>query len=162
MVIKIKNKKTKGIALVEVILALGISATVITTLVSLSLYALRSSLSAKLLLQGTKMATRESELLRVYRDSSGSWVDFVTAVQSCTNGTKCCTNPTGTSVNYSPCTEGVGVEQVTRYFTATKINGQPLVSGVDNIARINITAEWNLGGIPKSTHLYTEFTNWGH
>ena len=76
-----KSKKMtyqKGVALVEVIAALGVSALVITALVSLAISTLRTSLDSKLLLEGTKLANREIEMVRAYRDKPDvSWEDYI-------------------------------------------------------------------------------------
>ena len=86
----LKNKKAqKGFALVEVIAALGVSALVITALISLSISTLRTSLDSELLLEGTKIANREVELVRAYRDgyesedTPRSWENFISAIQNC-------------------------------------------------------------------------------
>ena len=156
------TKTSKGIALVEVIAALGIAVVVITSLVSLSLFTLRSSLSSKLQLQGTKVATRESELIRSYRDNAGvPWASFVDAVKGCTDSSKCCMKSDGSGLQPGGvCTDGTGAELVTRSFTASKLDGfTPLASG-DDAVRINIVATWTIGGQEKTTHLYTDLTNW--
>jgi Tfp pilus assembly protein PilV len=146
------KKCNKGIALVEVIAALGLAAAVLTAMVSLTLFTVRSSLSSKLLLQGTKVATREAELIRAYRDTNAStWDVFVTAMQGCGGANTCCTAPGGLTINPGVCTEGTGVETITRYFTAS-VNG--------DVVNINITVSWVVGGVTKSTHLYTSLSNW--
>jgi hypothetical protein len=150
----------KGMALVEVIAALGIAVVVITSLVSLSLFTLRSSLSSKLQLQGTKVATRESELIRAHRDSSGVlWDDFVTAIRGCYGANTCYMEPDGSAIRSGVWTDGTGIEVVERSFTATRLDGSQLQSG-DRIVRIDVVATWLVGGADKSTHLYTDLTDW--
>jgi Tfp pilus assembly protein PilV len=158
------RKNSKGMALVEVIAALGIAVVVITSLVSLSLFTLRSSLSSKLQLQGTKVATRESELIRSYRDSDAqTWATFVAGVRNCYGGANCCMNSGGTAVllnQATSCVDGTGLEVVTRSFTATKVDGSSQVGLTDNTVRFDIKATWTVGGAEKTTHLYTDLTNW--
>lgn len=161
---KIKTMMSKGIALVEVIAAMGIAVVVITSLVSLSLFTLRSSLASKLQLQGTKMATRESELIRAYRDfSDRTWESFLTDVQSCTGTAICCIALNASSIykgSATSCQEGTGTELVTRTFTVTNLGGGSIDPSTDNVARFKIKASWTVGGQVKSTYLYTDLTNW--
>jgi Tfp pilus assembly protein PilV len=154
-------KLQKGMALVEVIAALGIAVVVITSLVSLSLFTLRSSLSSKLQLQGTKVATREAELIRAYRDRSDvPWNDFVSAIRGCYNTNVCCMDSGGSAVQSGECTDGSGIEIVKRSFTVTRLDGTSQLQSGDNAARVNIVATWLVGGANKTTHLYTDLTNW--
>lgn len=147
-------------ALVEVIAALGIAVVVITSLVSLSLFTLRSSLSSKLQLQGTKVATREAELIRAYRDGSTVlWADFVDAVKGCRGANTCCMADDGSAVLSGPCADGTGIEIVYRSFTTSRSDGSQVQSG-DNTVRVDIIATWLIGGATKNTHLYTDLTNW--
>jgi len=155
------QKLRKGMALVEVIAALGIAVVVITSLVSLSLFTLRSSLSSKLQLQGTKVATREAELIRAYRDRSDvPWGDFILAISSCFGTDVCCMDSGGSTVQTGECTDGSGIELVRRSFTATRLDGVSQLQAGDNATRVNIVATWLVGGADKSTHLYTDLTNW--
>jgi Tfp pilus assembly protein PilV len=153
-----KKKNNKGMALVEVIAALGIAVVVLTAMVSLTLFTVRSSLNSKLLLQGTKTATREAELVRSYRDSSATWEVFLAAMQNCHSATCCMNQGTGLPIS-GVCTEGTGAEIVTRSFTASNSSGGALVTS-DNIVKIDITANWVVGGVTKNTHLYTNLSNW--
>jgi len=144
-------KHKKGIALVEVVAALGIAVVVITSLVSLAIFTMRSSLRNKLLLEGTKHANKEMELVRAYRDSV-SWEDFTSDMSGCGGG--CYINDiSGLSVGGGTVTYGEGLEAVTRYFTAA-------VGGGEESVDITATAEWQIGGEDKSTNIYTTLTNW--
>jgi hypothetical protein len=55
--------------------------------------------------------------------------------------------------------EGSGVEVVTHSFTASNSSGGVL-SSTDQIVKLNISANWVVGGVAKSTHLYTNLSNW--
>lgn len=156
--VKIK-KKSKGIALVEVIAALGIAVVVLTSLVSLSLYTLRSTLDTKLQLQATKVAAREAELVRTFRDTSDDWEGFINNIRVCYGSTTCCINAVTMVLITGTCTDGVSPENTTRYFTAANSSGGQL-GLTDGIARITITARWTVGGVNKYTHIYTDLTNW--
>lgn len=153
-------KNRRGIALVEVIAALGISVVVITSLVSLSLYSLRSSLQSKLQLQGTQLAKREMELLRAYRErSDSSWQIFINSIRGCYGNSPCCINTQTLTVQSGTCSEGTGAEVINRYFTISKISGGQ-AEETDDMVRATVTASWTIGGEPKNTYLYTDFTNW--
>lgn len=158
MIESIKNEK--GIALVEVIAALGIAVIVITSLVSLSIFTLRSSLRSKLLLEGTKIANRELELVRALRDSSDSWDTFLTTVVPCTISSPCSVIISPLGVSYVPFTENEGTtEAITRQFTATIPGGGDL-TGTEDTVRISVSVTWSVGGDSKSAFLYTDLTNW--
>lgn len=155
----INKLNQKGIGLVEVIAALGLTIMTITALVSLALYTMRSSLQSKLTLEGSKMATREVELVRAYRDRSATWADFTTGLTSAT----CVVNPGSGSchmdnTSLTPLsgtgTETVDNQTVTRRFTAD-------IDGADpNIVYITVTVSWSISGRTHQTNLYTYLTNW--
>jgi Tfp pilus assembly protein PilV len=158
----------KGIGLVEVIAALGVSVVVLTSLVSLALFTVRSSLQSKLLLEGTKLASRELELVRAYRDGSDEWENgsdgFLDEVMPCTNAANAChmVYSPGLSVDQSgAATEGSGAETITRQFTATRQDGTALQSG-DEVVRIAVQVSWNIGNETKYARLYTDLTNWAN
>lgn len=153
----IKKRNEKGIALIEVIAALGVTVIVITSLVALSISTLRASLRSKLLLEGTKIANRELELVRAYRDGSVSWSDFVTNVKSCSAG--CSMKTDGSGITGGSTVEGSGTEAITRSFTATTPGGAPL-SDTDSITRISVSVTWNIGGTVSGAYLYTDLTSW--
>lgn len=156
----IKKTNEKGIALVEVIAALGIAVVVITALVSLSIFTLRSALRSKLLLEGTKLANRELELTRALRDSSGTWDGFLTSVAPCTIASPCSMNVSPLGVSYVPFIENADTtEAITRQFTATVPGGGDL-TGTEDTVRISVSVTWSIGADVKSAYLYTDLTNW--
>ena len=163
MVKKISKKNNynseRGIALVEVIAAMGVAIMVITALVSLSISTLRTSLNSKLLLEGSEVANREIERVRAYRDNN-SWADFIEAVRGCTADTPCSMN-SDISVTSSSTTEGTGSEVLTRSFTATKVDETALSTDpLDQIVRISVSVTWKIGDQDKEAHIYTDLTNW--
>jgi len=157
--IKKRRNKEKGIALVEVIASIGIAVVVITSLVSLSISTLRTSLKSKLLLEGSKIANRELELVRAYRDNSITWEQFISDVTSCI--APCSMKTDGSGITYGLTTENPNTtEALVRSFTATTPGGAQLTSGVDNTARISVTVTWTVGGETKGAYLYTDLTSW--
>lgn len=165
-----KYKKTnsqKGFALVEVIAALGISALVITALISLAISTLRTSLDSKLLLEGTKVANREVELVRAYRDGMNgdeprSWSDFITDIRGCYGPSACHMNLDG-SLNTAGSNKNPpsGPEAVTRQFIVTKVDGSGAqVETTDNVVRISVSVTWTIGDQPKGSFIYTDLSNW--
>lgn len=164
---KIK-KLQKGFALVEVIAALGVSALVITALISLSISTLRTSLDSELLLEGTKMANREVELVRAYRDgyegpdTPRSWENFIIAVQNCDYDSPCSMGVDGSAVNGDPGSEGSGAKEVIRSFVATQADGTSLlgVSPPPSVVRISVSVTWKIGDQEKGSYIYTDLSNW--
>lgn len=152
-------KSQKGMGLVEVIAALGITLVTITSLVSLALYTMRSSLQSKLTLEGAKIASREMELVRGYRDRSATWADFTTGLTDNTclvnPGTGVCHMETGTmQPANATATETIDNQAVVRSFTADIDDTDP------NIVYISVTVSWEVAGQARQTNLYTYLTNW--
>jgi len=144
-------RNERGIGLVEVIFALGVSVIVITSLVSLSLFTLRSSLHSKLLLQGTKLANQELELARALRDS-GDWMAFMGSISPCMGGVQC--NLGGfPAVSVGARTVTIDGHAVVIYFTIVDL-GDP------NMVRVAVEASWDIGGQTKYARNYTDLSNW--
>ena len=161
------RERQEGIALVEVIGALGIAVVVITALVSLSISTLRTSLNSKLLQESSDIANREVELVRAYRDSA-SWSDFINGVDGCVGGNECHMKSDLTvaagrcaqdSVSDSNCSS-TSIEAVTRYFTASDASTGGNVSSTTTVVRITVSVLWTVGTENKSTYIYTDLTNW--
>lgn len=156
-----KKKKMKyqtGIALVEVIAALGVATLAITALVSLSISTLRTSLDSKLLLEGTKIANREIELVRAYRDGV-TWEKFITDIDGCDAG--CYINIDDFSVVTGSIAEGDDLEAVTRKFIATQPDGSTIdPSSPPDIVRISVSVTWMIGDQEKGSYVYTDLSNW--
>lgn len=155
------NKNEKGIGLVEVIAALGLAVIILTTLVALSLFTLRSQVKSNLLLEGTKMANREIELVRAYRDTSLSWEDFISSLTSNNCYVACHVNFSGNmSIVSGPETINSGAaNQISRQFRATKTDGT-LLDLSSNVVRISVDVSWVVGEKTESTSVYTDLTSW--
>jgi Tfp pilus assembly protein PilV len=158
------TKNEKGIGLVETIVALGIAVVVITSLVSLSIYSLRSSLQSKLLLQGTKLANEELERLRAKRDGT-SWVDFVNALTGVPSVDMCVINDcyidSILGIQEGQETLGSGAETITRYFRVSNPDpGSNEVNPEVNVLRFSISVNWRVGSEDRATFIYSDLSNW--
>ena len=168
----LKNiKYQKGFALVEVIAAIGVSALVITALISLSMSTLRTSLNSKLLLEGTKIANRQIELVRAYRDgykdadTPRSWQEFISDLHDCEvfNGGEsfsCYMNENGL-VEHGVGEKGNGAEKISYQFIMTDTDGTQ-IEPMENpsIVRISVSVTWMVGDQQKGSYIYTDLSNW--
>ncbi len=168
--LSIHKNSEKGIGLIETIAALGLAIVVITSLVSLSVYTLRSSGRGKLLLRGSKSANEQLELVRAYRDSR-SWTEFVTAVNNsnCTNTNDCYMSVDSSYnlvMNSGVFTEEAGtVNELAYSFSVTDPvqeagDNTNTISIADPVLRINIEVTWRVGNDPQSSHIFTDVSNW--
>lgn len=164
-----------GLGLIEVIAALGIAVVVVTSLVSLSVFTLRSSNKGKLFLRASKLANQELELVRAYRDSQ-PWETFVDSAvlatgTGCANGNQChmtINSSQALVISAGSFTEDPGgLNEITYYFTVTdpiseagEVNPGAVDSN-DPVLRIEVTAMWDFNGEnSESTHIYTDVSNW--
>ena len=148
-------KNQNGIGLVETILALGIAIVVITALVSLAVYTLRSSQQSKYLLEGSKLASEQVELVRLGKDASATWLDFYNLMNTCSS--KDCTADGTGAINDNPAPTDKQITlsngaNVDRFFRATIID--------NNTVRITSTVQWKVGPSVKKTTVVTDITNW--
>ena len=159
-----RNKLNQnGIGLVETIAALGVAVVVITSLVSLALFTLRSSINSKLFLEGTKMANEEIELVRAYRDSSGmTWSGtpgFISNMSSCFGGSaKCFIDASGNTLTVTASDEVFNTgtpTELKRFFRLSYPD-----TGNANLVRVEVEVSWSVGSIAKYSHNYTELANW--
>jgi Tfp pilus assembly protein PilV len=139
----------KGIGLVETIVALGISIVVLTSLVSLSLYTLRSSQQSKYMLEASKLATEELERVRAVRDGSTLWSVF----KSTMTARGCFSSP----CNITPALSIVSGTDTSssNYIRSFKVSEPSL-----DVLRIAVTVSYTIGGQAKSVSNYTDLTNW--
>jgi len=154
---KLLKINKKGMGLIEVIAALGIATMVVTSLVSLAIFTLRSSLKSKLLLEGSKVANREMELIRAYRDKN-LWSTFITNMNNCRTSDVppkpvCYMDLDATSINLGiePPVETMDLDQVSRGF---------YVEQDGDIIQVNVVVQWREGTDLKNTTLRTDLTNW--
>ncbi len=158
MIIKsFKNKRIKhknGFGLIETVAALGVTMIVVTSMVSMSLYALRSTQQSQLMLAATKLANEELERVRAKRDTT-TWSAFLTAVNGCTQLSPCSMNELNV----------VGSQNTFTYnnvdFRRSFVASYPIPSDT-NVVRIGVTVSWKFGSSTynKSVYNYTDLSNW--
>jgi len=150
-----------GIGLVETMLALGIGLIIITSMVSLAIFTLRSSIQNKLALTGTQAVNQQIELVRAYRDSIEDWTEFVAEIDG-TNGPNCFT--TDCHMTETGTLSVVSGQKITAAGTAEELRKSFRVSdqsgGARTLLRISVTASWRVGVNTKYAHNYTELSSW--
>ena len=164
----IRHLDTKGIGLIETITALGIAVVVITALVSLAVFTLRSSQTSKYLLEGSKLANEELELVRVAKETSPSWVSFLTALQACDDSaTDTCyidfaANDAGimSGIDTIDPNPAVGLRRSFRAYDPTAADPVNSIATTDQVVRIEVRVMWNVGNDTKGAYSYTDISNW--
>lgn len=170
-------KDEKGMGLVETIAALGIAIMVITALVSLAIFTLRTSQNSKFLLQGSKLANEGVERVRAYRESM-VWGTFVNNLRECDDGLtdRCSVIWNGSSYVFSSTSPSnvevisydatSTLEDVTRSFRAFDPADDPTgtaantISGTEDLIRLEVVVSWAIGGQTKTARIYTDMSNW--
>lgn len=152
-----KNKQ-RGIGLIEVILSIGISTVVITSLISLNLFTLRSSLRKTLSAEAISSNSKQIEMVRAYRDTV-SWNEFKSALEeNCSYSTigsnlAKCRMSTNQGLNIeilSPLDE-LPIDEVYVGFYVTTENGVVSVTSISTYID---------GEDTKTITLRADFTNW--
>ncbi len=155
---KINNQK--GIGLVETLIAISLAVVVVTSLISLAVYALRNSRQASYTAQATQIAQNQLELLRAYRDSH-TWAQFTGLSCTATVSATCATAPTGgcsyplggTPDPSSAPTAGAKTD--VSPFTYTSF-----ITNTSGTYRAGVAVFWSVGGKNQCIYNYTDFTNW--
>jgi hypothetical protein len=157
-----------GIGLVEVIAALGISVVVITSLVSLTIFTLRSSQRNKVLLESSKQANKSLELLRAFRDSSewGDTAGFLETLSTAQCDVVACkiTGITlGSITEYPVIADPYSLQplEVDTYFSA--VDGYTfgdLDPATTEVVRISVFSTTRVGNQVKTNTLSTDLSNW--
>jgi Tfp pilus assembly protein PilV len=155
----------QGLGLVETIIALGVGVMVITSIVSLSVFTLRSSTQSRLMLQATKVASEELELVRAKRDTANAWPSFRSSFYN-PPGIDCSVNDCYIDSNTLVVAQGTelisetGGASMVRSFRVSNPTAPATTWLNTNTLRFSVTVNWSVGGVTKSTHTYTDLTNW--
>ena len=170
-----KGLSKKGISLIEVIVALGITTIVITALLSMTIYSMRASQQTRLMLEATKDSNSMMETIRAFRDTGDvSWSDFITCTTTSATGCSQCQGNNTCTIAVKNDNTGYNVSAISVpadasisatadpyvYFSVTDpiSNATPTTSST--VVRITVTAKWRVGSSVKQTQIYTDLTNW--
>lgn len=152
----------KGQGLVETILAVAVSVIVVTSLVSLAVFALRNSRQASYATSATQIAQTQIELIKAYRDNPNvTWADFTTIISTCGNPNGKCYFTQGAAstdfpINHSG--EDASKSPFTYYYNLSCSSGT--CNAVGGTVRAYVFVTWNVGGKSQSIYNVTDFTNW--
>ena len=158
-----KDVGERGLGLVEVIVALGVSIIIITAMVSLAIFTLKTTTQSKGLLESTRQANKQMEKLRAYRDNyviSQSWENFYNSLIDGSGNGYCSTNCSSGSVCY--------IDDSFTFYNVDDPNPAPsacfyaatAVSGNTNVLNVVTVAPWKIGGVTKAAYNYSRLSNW--
>jgi len=164
------NSPQAGLGLIETVVAMGMSVLVITTLVSLSVFTLRSSVRSNMFLRASKLANKQMELVRAYRDQSAlSWEQFLVTLDDCDGAGQFCFMDDNVVVQGDKYRDGTALNLVTVYFNIIDPandhpnDSPPDVDPEDPVIRVSVIASWSDiagGSADKSVYVYTDLSNW--
>lgn len=152
----------KGQGLVETILAVAVSVIIVTSLVSLAVFALRNSRQASYATSATQIAQTQIELIKAYRDNPNIvWADFTAIISTCGNPNgKCYFTQGATSVDFPVNHSGQDTSKspFTYYYNLACVSGT--CDSVGGTVRAYVFVTWSVGGKTQSVYNVTDFTNW--
>jgi Tfp pilus assembly protein PilV len=158
--LNIKQNMQSGMGLIEVIAALSVAVIIITALVSLAIFTLRSSLQSRLLLQSSKLTSEELERARAFRDVAASWnTNFLTPLRTSCVNSNCYFDNSLTLRTGSEIINPNTPSQITRYFRVSDPT-DGTIDGSENLIRVSVTVSWTVGNQTKYAHSYTDLSNW--
>lgn len=156
-------KNNKAIGLIEVIVSLGISTIIITSLISLNIFTLRTSLKGKLYSEASNSTSKQLELVRAFRDTY-TWNEFISSMEYCKSNDEnpiCImqTNSTGLYVDTngpSPKVNDMSIEDVSvGFYVLNNIDSQN-----DELISVVAVSQYLDAGEIKKITLRADFTNW--
>ncbi len=150
-----------GIGLVEIIISLGVAMVIVTSMVSLAIFTLRTSNESENLMKGSRMVNQHMERIRAFRDEYSTWSDFYNLL----TGVSCSENCTGTScfvddsIIFDRSSSPPGFDGITTCFYVEEVEDSP---GVIDRTKLDVivVATWMSGDERKFTHSYSRLSNW--
>ena len=144
--------KTRGHALIEILLAFGISVVVILAMVSLAVVTIKASTTSRAYAEAGKVAQSEAEQLKLLRDIS-TWENFVATMYNNCKGSYCHINSSGVAQAGSSSV-GTGSSVVTYYFTTdvADLNSKEF--------KYTVGADWNISNVAKTYKIEGLLSDW--
>lgn len=149
--VQTKNKNVKGFALLEILLAFGISIIIVTAMVSLAVSTVRAATTNNAYSEAGKLAQRQAERLKLKRDTTG-WSDFLLLLQNC-SGTPCYID-SGLTIQSGNKVEGTGPTAVTYSFRTGSV-----VAGTKEFT-YTVTTSWNISNKAKTYIIEGLLSDW--
>jgi len=149
-----KANNPKGYALIEILLAFGISVVVILAMVSLAVVTIKASTTNRAYAEAGKIAQSQAELLKLKRDTS-TWSTFWTSTVVPCSTTLCYFHPTTkTLVTGSSGSVGISPSAVSFSFS-TSYN--PLDTKQFNYT---VITTWNISNVSKTYKIEGLLSDW--
>ncbi|MFA5776403.1 MAG: hypothetical protein WC988_02520 [Patescibacteria group bacterium] len=147
-----QTKNFRGYALIEILLAFGVSVVVILAMVSLAAVTVKAATTNKAYAEAGKTAQSQAERLKLLRDTS-TWSTFVATMYNNCKGSYCHIDSSGAAQSGSSSV-GTGPSVVTYYFTTD-------VASLDaKEFKYTVGADWNVSNVAKSYKIEGLLSDW--
>lgn len=148
----VQTKNSRGYALIEILLAFGISTVVMVAMVSLAVVTVRAATTNRAYAEAGKVAQSQAERLKLKRDIT-PWSTFLPLMRSC-SGRHCYVDSAGAVHTGLDAFAGTGPATVTYYFTTT-------VAAADSKEfTYTVVATWNISTIVKTYKIEGLLSDW--
>jgi|GEM_PF-4832399 Tfp pilus assembly protein PilV len=147
----VQIKAAKGYALVEILLAFGLSTVVVLAMVSLAVSTIRAGTTNRAYAEAGKMAQSQAERLKLLHDTT-AWPQFLASMTACTSGHPCyidrdLTIYTGTN------SISMGYFSITYFFTTT-------AAATAQEFTYRVETSWAIADVPKTYRIEGLVSNW--
>lgn len=154
-------KQSKGQGLVETLLAVAVVVIIVTALISLAVYSVRSSKEANNLAQASQLAAGQLEYARVLRDNPTiTWAGFTSSMLTCAAAEGChlISDVDPAKPPRLIYSRDSSIPPFIYYFTVSC----PIerCSDSPSVIRVHVTVTWSVGGKSQQIFNDTDFTNW--
>lgn len=146
----VQTKNSRGYALIEILLAFGISTVVMVAMVSLAVVTVRAATTNKAYAEAGKVAQSQAERLKLKRDIT-PWSTFLPLMRSC-SGRHCYVDSAG-AVHNGDALAGTGPSIVTYYFTTTAAAGSKEFT-------YTVWTTWNVSTVVKTYKIEGLLSDW--
>lgn len=142
--------QTKGYALIEILLAFGISVIIIVAMVSLAIVTVRAATTNRAYAEAGKVAQSQAERLKLKRDTT-TWSGFLSLMQGCSG--LCNINSAGSVASGAAVTVPTGPSDVHYYFTTS-------VDPTFKEVTYTVVANWYISDVLKTYRIEGLLSDW--